>query len=841
MPVLADVTLWHDAARWRSFDTETPKFEPGRLAPPIVCSSVGRVANGTIVGELVVGQARSIEVLREYLANGSVLFFANAPYDLAVAAAADPTLLPLIFAALDENRIYDVSTAEVLNAIYHGTLGKMPDGSELRSPTTGKPCRYNLEVVTYLVLGRVDAKKNDQFRKSYSLLADFPEHVWPNESRIYPADDAANTLEVAAEQIFGKPGRHAWVTEGELTVCRLCRKTLDYSSPISEACPSAPREPHCNLGNLPAQVRSAFALHLGAAHSLRTDAERVAKLSVYVEEKYAAWQERFKNFGWIRAEDGSEDQRALKKSIVEAYGGSEPCPRCNGTGAVRRVQLIDCRGEKVKGRYRGCLGDSCPTCNGTRQLRKLGNEVTCKNEFDEDGALIERGCDGSGFHLDSVPNLPRSDKLGVKTDRDTLMESGNEHLAEYGEDEWKKSKSTYLPYLARGIHRPLSISANVLVATGRCSYEGCPVHQFPRSGFERECIRARGAWCGYPIEMVLGSTDYSAGELCTLAQFTYWLFKKSRMRDAINESGNPGILHSDLAAEVIGISLDDFLKRLKAKDKQAVDFRQMCKPINFGVPGGMGVPKLVYTSRKKNAGFTVCERGPARNEKDQPGYWGVRFCVLMGTEQECGIRKVTKWKDRDCPPVCEACLKVVDGVLKPAYLKRYPEIKEYFAWAKRMIDSSQPAPSLLYDRDADAVVVVRERGGCDFPAFCNNGFQSMLSDIGKWAHYEVTRECYLGVKRDGSPSPLAGCRVPLYLHDEPLTELIAETAHLSGPRVAEIMVEAGERFAPDVVWKAETALAFIWNKAMEPETDASGKLIPWDSEEAIAKRKAKKN
>ena len=41
----------------------------------------------------------------------------------------------------------------------------------------------------------------------------------------------------------------------------------------------------------------------------------------------------------------------------------------------------------------------------------------------------------------------------------------------------------------------------------------------------------------------------------------------------INESGKPGILHSELATAVIGLPLSEFLVRLKAKDKQAVDFR----------------------------------------------------------------------------------------------------------------------------------------------------------------------------------------------------------------------------------------------------------------------------
>ena len=66
------------------------------------------------------------------------------------------------------------------------------------------------------------------------------------------------------------------------------------------------------------------------------------------------------------------------------------------------------------------------------------------------------------------------------------------------------------------------------------------------------------------------------------------------------------------------------------------------------------------------------------------------------------------------------------------------------------------------------------------------GVMNILSNEG--AYVTATRECFLGVKEDGSPSPLAGCRMPLFMHDEPFSELIAKTAHLSGPRIAEIMI-----------------------------------------------------
>lgn len=855
-----------DLMRLASLDSETHRFRNGLRAPPVVCASWSRFVDSKIVGDLLVGPEAFVKKLRELADGGYYIAFANAAYDLCVAAQADPTILPLIFKLLSEGRIIDVLIAESLHAIFGGHLGKTANGTELRKPSTGEvTSRYSLELVLHLVCKRVDAKINDVFRQSYALFDGIEPKRWPREAREYPVNDSDNTLDVAVGQIVGVHGAHEWVDVPPLpgavssgtTVCRHCSEELTFSN--TDFCLRAPKQTRQNIYNMPAQVEADFALQLGNAHSLRTDPERIAKLSEVVEEKHRIAVERFQKKGWIRtgkhlwrphgngfrctrcstvavtdedsrclqdSNDGTEDQSAVKKAIAIAYGAQMPCLRCKGTGQVDKIEEVECRGVKVKNRYQGCLGPHCLTCAGLRVLQKHNGKKTCKNVFDDGGdRLVEEGCDGTGFDLNSVPLLPRADKLGVKTDRDVKMESGDEDMADYGEDEAEKARTTYIPFLLKGVAAPLDLQPNVLVASGRCSYGH--IHQFPRQGGLRECIRARGRWCGYPIEMVLGSTDYAAGELCTLSSYCYYLFRYSEMMQAINRSGDPGILHSDLASEVLGISLEEFLKRLKSKDKQAVDFRQMCKPINFGVPGGMGVPKLVYTSRKKNAGFTVCADGPARNHKGEPGYWGVRFCVLTGGATRCGEEKILKWKGYPCTPVCNACCTVVEQMLKPAYFRRYPEVKDYHKWAGKWIEQGKPAPCLLWDAEVQKARIVRERGGCDFPAFCNNGFQAMLSDIGKHAYVNATRECYLGVRPDGSTSPLAGCRLPVYLHDEPLSEMPLDIAHLAGPRIAEIMVESGRLLAPFVTWKADTALAFWWDKAMEPKHDENNKLIPW--------------
>lgn len=833
-----DVTLYN------GLDIESLKFRSnGEHYPPAVCASKAAAVLGLAGGvafntKLFVGQDAVQDLFYEFLTGKAIGVFANSSYDLGLIAQRAYETLPereyiaflkRLKKALRGKRVFDVLLAQGLNDIYRGHHGKYPDGSDFKNEKGKVSDRYNLDIVTRIVLHRSNAKENDVFRKSYGLLVDTPVECWPPEAEAYPGDDTCNQLEVGLAQIFGALGQHSWVSgiNGAGVSCKNCGVGLQAEI-VRDVCQKSPRRPHQNLENLPFQVEAAFCLSIQAAHGFRTDPVRVEKLTVEAEAKNKIAVERFQKTGWIRA-DGTEDQAAVKKSVVEAYGNVvedgplAPCVRCNGTGRVPSYKTVECRGVKVKGRFQGCLAEVCLVCGGRRSITKTVGDKTCK--VDDQGV----GCDGTGYDLTSprLSNLNRTDTGGVGTDRDTKMESGSEELSDYGEDEHAKTLSTYIPYLRKGLTGPLPWGVDALKATGRLSVEGSVLFQMPRQGGERKCIRARGAWCGYPIEMVIGSTDYAAGELCAMSQLTYWLFDYSQMRDVINASKNPGMLHSDMAAYVLGLRLEEFLVRYKAGDKQSKDFRQAMKPILFGKAGGMGDPKLVATNRKKNAGFTATEDGPSKNAKGVPGYWGIRFCILIGGKKRCGEQKITRTKNYEHPPVCKACVEVVAHELTPAYFKRYAEMKDYHKWAGKQLEAGALAPTVIWDAEAGKPRVVRERKCDGFSEFANNGFQSMLAEIMKAGYIDATWECFIGEKEDGTPSPLYGCRMPIVMHDEPVSELILSTAHLSGPRIADVMVNKGFQLAPDVHWSAETALGYYYSKELEPVYE-NDMLVPWD-------------
>lgn len=524
--------------------------------------------------------------------------------------------------------------------------------------------------------------------------------------------------------------------------------------------------PHRNLDDLADQCETAFALHLGAIWGLRTDRERTEALRRRTEEAHTKFVKKFKELGFFD-EDGERNTRAVKRAVIFAYGG----------------------------------GASCPVCvEGKAVSPKSGNLINCT------------ACSGTGLD----PSLaPRTKAGGVCADRDSLMESGDPDLVAFGDNEPEKIRETYLPFLEEGLDRPITLRPNILVASGRTSYDGL-IQLLPRDGGVRECIAARPG-------TVFCSVDYSAMELCTLAQVMYWIFDRSTMMDVINATGNPGALHAAFGASLAGISTEEMLARLAAKDEAAGRFRQAAKAGNFGFPGGMGAPKFVFAKRKKSEGVTETPDGKIK-------YPGIRFCILLRGADRCGVEKVTEWKGRACPAaLCKTCVEAAED-LRAAWFRQWPDMRDYFAWVTSRVDAGGEFPCLPTGR---------VRGGCDFTNGANNGFQALASDAAKRALRLVTRAAY-GVGPEGRESILyqARTRPVWFTHDAIDAEMLEEIAHVAGPKMAEIMVDGAKDLIPNVTVKAEAALMrFISKKAGDP-VFLDGKLVPYEDWKAAKEAKS---
>lgn len=168
---------------------------------------------------------------------------------------------------------------------------------------------------------------------------------------------------------------------------------------------------------------------------------------------------------------------------------------------------------------------------------------------------------------------PATPKGQPKTDRETLERSGNELLIKLaGISNSQKLINTYIPVLKAGrVHSRYS-----LAASGRTTAYKPNIQNLPREGGIRECfIPSPGH--------VFVCADYSAIELCALAQVLLWKFGTSYMAQELQAGKD---LHLVTAAAMLYIDYAVAFKR--RKEPKVKEARQVAKAANFGFVGGLG-------------------------------------------------------------------------------------------------------------------------------------------------------------------------------------------------------------------------------------------------------------
>jgi hypothetical protein len=792
-----------------AFDLETHVIQPGLTVPPVVVGSAAWVEliDGELVREgsaLLHPATAAIDFLEDVLRDeAAILVGQNIAFDLCCAAQAaidrdharGSALMTLIFAALFADRVFDVRLAEKIHAIGAGHLGK-----SCHEPWKELPGDYSLDVLVEQVLGRIDAKEADEWQLRYHELALLPLEQWPPKARQYPVDDAVNTLLVALAQMGYLPrrARHVWGRIG----CERCGGR-------DNAAPCMAREENLNLWDVWEQSRAAMARQLGGAHGLRRDPRAVYLLDLAYQLEHDGADAPFREAGILRP-DGSEDQGALARKIAGAYDPmAGPCETC-----AMPQQMPPKRGKPqapaaVPGKVRNAKNNAwinCPACRGTA--------------------------------LDlSDPGIPRTPSGGVAGDRDVLFESGDDLLVEYAEyGEAGKIPTTMLPWLRAGLRRrlPATVGYNTVLATNRVSARG-PILTFQRKPGAWRTARADmparfGDWAPRPGERyyspspreaivpqpgwVFSSSDYEAGEMVTWAEVCYRLLGHSKLGEAMKRGLKP---HSLLGARVLGITYEEFERRRKAGDKFVEGVRQLCKIFNFGSAGGMKAIAMLLQARANRDVHTPCEMGPVWIPDGKGGvvrgYRGIRFCITLRQRRVCGVRKITQWRGRACPPVCEECAEIAQQI-GVAWSEQWPESEPYFD---------------LAGEDADEGVVRHTTGllraGHGFCATANGHFQELLARATKRADARIARECY-----DASQeSVLYGARAPGFFHDELLGEHPAELAAEQAPRIGEIMEEELRDLCPHVAEavSAKPALMLRWDKRADAVLGPDGKLVPW--------------
>lgn len=377
---------------------------------------------------------------------------------------------------------------------------------------------------------------------------------------------------------------------------------------------------------------------------------------------------------------------------------------------------------------------------------------------------------------------PVTAKGATAIDRETLVSSGNPNLVKLGELSAFDKVVTYIPALKEAASTRLNTRPNILLATGRTSYDGV-IQLMPKSHGIRECFEPDGLFV---------FADYAAIEMAGLAQVHLSLLGRSSLAEAINAGYD---IHCLLGSQLINTSYEDFKARHKAGDPEIGDIRQAAKAANFGFPGMMG--EATFVASKKKVGASVCE-------------WFYRDGAC---KQQTRIRV---YKDRALDvPLCVRCIRQAKQ-LRENYLTKWPEMKPYW-------DKVTMAMRKWNDR-IPQLVSGRIRGGLTAPAAANTLFQGLVADGAKEAIRLITKELYLDKN-----SPLYGARLVYFAHDEIGLDVpgVATQARAAARRQVELMKSGMQKYIPNVRVDAEPVIMDCWSKKAKAVFNEQGELDVW--------------
>lgn len=298
------------------FDTETHLIARCRQAPPLVCVSWWSAGEGGVLSA-----ADGLRRFEGWLRDLDVVLVAhNAAFDLSVMLAADFSLAPLVFRALDDGRIKDTLIREMLLTNAFGEMDRFSKVA-LEHENVG---RFSLAGCVDRHLGEdISAgKAQDAWRLRYAELEDVPVSDWPQAAYDYALSDARYAVEVYQSQ------NQAGV---------VARKRIREST--ANGLSSFWREFESVYANEDEQVRAAFALRLMECWGLRTDGPSVAALEGRIREELDALDPELISAG-LKRPAGTVDLGALRARVEAAYsarGASSPRTEKNSTSTSKKT------------------------------------------------------------------------------------------------------------------------------------------------------------------------------------------------------------------------------------------------------------------------------------------------------------------------------------------------------------------------------------------------------------------------------------------------------------------------------------------------------------------------
>jgi hypothetical protein len=314
--------------------------------------------------------------------------------------------------------------------------------------------------------------------------------------------------------------------------------------------------------------------------------------------------------------------------------------------------------------------------------------------------------------------------------------------------------------------------------------------------------------------------DFAAAELRTLAAVCRAKFGYSKLGDVIVGGTDP---HAFTAAAIQGMTPGEFQELKKADPKRYKDGRQRSKPINFGVPGGMGAQSLMeYALANYGVTLTLEEARQFRHQlindvypelNDKDGYLAD---VSMATlARNLGVAEREAWELFDCsgqrnPLAARGVANVVRG---SSTASEYYQAKVWDGLCRLLNSVRDPNPdivelvaheqggqllhSLLYCQSV-ATLTGRIRAGVGYTESKNTPFQSLCADGAKLALWQLL---------------YAGYDVYAFIHDETLVQVPADGAEGHAQKIKAIKVRAMEEvMGHGIPADCDGVIADCWKK-----------------------------
>lgn len=323
-----------------ALDTETALIRPGMQAPELACVPV--VSRGLGIRELfhhsdytdsIVWALKDPEIL---IVGHSIAF------DMCVLGADDSSLLPLIFAAYNADRITCTETRAKLLDIAAGTMRFHVGGDE---DEKAQKTKYSLESLSLRFLGRQLDK--DTWRMRYGELRPLPLSQWPDGAKLYPIEDSR-----ATDDLF-------------------------YAQ-------NAP-ENQVFLQDQFRQARYAFWIRLMSTWGIHTDPQAVWELSEKTNLQYNELANELRSLGLLR-----QDKIVKRRTgVVETVAGS----RDTKEAKRRLLAAYAAQGKDYPRTDKGqpALDEQACTDSGDPVLVKYANLTSLKTVISKDLPALEGG------------------------------------------------------------------------------------------------------------------------------------------------------------------------------------------------------------------------------------------------------------------------------------------------------------------------------------------------------------------------------------------------------------------------------------------------------------------